>query len=104
MNRWVFRMLHFNANTERAIYSFLKQGRRWRIGGVGATFLYDSGGLLAVSEDAELDEDGYVLDHCAEGADEPGKVGEEVFFLDGVEEDLRLLARVPSFWDCSRKK
>ena len=45
--------------------------------------------MLAVTEDAELDEDGYVLDHGAEGADKPGEVGEEVVLLDRVEEDLR---------------
>ena len=39
-------------------------------------------------EDTELDEDGYIFNHCAEGADEPGEVGEDVLFFLGVEDDL----------------
>jgi hypothetical protein len=36
-----------------------------------------------------LDEDGYVFDHGAQGADQPGQVDEQVLLLLGVEEDLR---------------
>jgi hypothetical protein len=36
-----------------------------------------------------LDEDGYVFDHGTQRADQPGQVDEQVFFLLGVEEDLR---------------
>lgn len=49
---------------------------------------FDSGRLLAVTEDAELHEDGGVFDHGAKRSDEPGEVDEKVFFLDGVEENL----------------
>lgn len=55
----------------------------------------DRGRLLGIAEDAELDENGDVLGDGAQGADEPGEVGEEVFFLDGVEEDLRWTSGFP---------
>lgn len=47
----------------------------------------DCGGVAA-AKDAELDEDGDVFDHCAEGADQPGEVGEDVVAFLGVEDDL----------------
>jgi hypothetical protein len=41
-----------------------------------------------------LDEDGYVFDHGTQGANQPGEVDEQVLFLLGVEEDLRMLAKI----------
>jgi len=40
-----------------------------------------------------LDEDGYVFDHGAEGADQPGEVGEYVLLLLRVEDDLADVSR-----------
>ena len=45
----------------------------------------DSGSLFAVAKDAELDENSDILDHSTQRANQPWKIGEEVFFFDRVE-------------------
>jgi hypothetical protein len=55
---------------------------------------FDSRCRFGVAKGAELDEDGYVFDHGAQGANQPGEVDEQVLFLLGVEEDLRMLAKI----------
>jgi hypothetical protein len=61
--------------------------------GIGCLCL-ERRGRVAVSEDAELDEDCYVFDHCAEGADEPGEVCKDVVAFLGVEDDLLQISKV----------
>lgn len=51
-------------------------------------FLVSSVESRGSAKDTELDKDGDVLNHCAEGADEPGEVGEDVLFFLRVEDDL----------------
>jgi hypothetical protein len=43
---------------------------------------------LGTAKCAELDEDGYVLNHSSKGANQPGQVSEEVFLVLRVEQNL----------------
>ena len=43
----------------------------------------------------ELDEDEDVLDHCAETADQPGHVHDQVVPVQGVEDDAGAVGQVP---------
>ena len=73
-------------------YTKQKGQQLFRSGEIRVSFLIFSSierrGSVAVSKDAELDEDGDVFGHCAEGADEPGQVGHNVLSFLGVEADL----------------
>jgi hypothetical protein len=52
------------------------------------------GRTLATAKDTELDEDYYVFNYCAKGADEPGEVGEHVVLFLRVEDDLSRISRL----------
>jgi hypothetical protein len=83
-------------STERGpIYT---QTPRYSIHAVDTVYMprllrFDSRRGFGVAKGAELDEDGHVFDHGAQGANQPGEVDKQVLFFLRVEEDLRMLAK-----------
>lgn len=57
--------------------------------------------LRLVAVDAELEEDGSVLDHCSQRPNQPWQVGQEVLLFDRVKQDL-IIVSARALWSMRR--